>query len=43
MFERQLKVYQAMAQAVALYACETWAISLETVSCIEGFAHAVPQ
>ena len=33
----KLKVYQAIVQATLLYAWETWAISLETVSSLEVF------
>ena len=40
----KLKVYQAIVQATLLYACETWAISLENVSSLEGFfLYAMPQ
>ena len=35
--EVKLRVYQTIVQATLLYACETWAISLDTVSSLEVF------
>ena len=35
--EVKLRVYQTIVQATLLYACETWAISLDTVSSVEVF------
>ena len=39
--EVKLRVYQTIVQATLLYACETWAISLDTVSSLEGLSDAM--